>query len=969
MSRQDSSRIARLTIIAAVAIVGLLPAGASAGPADVDGLVLWLRADASHVTQDSANRVSAWSDVTDTTNNRTSDNVAQREPARRPLWVEKAIGGQPAIEFDGGDCLGNTASNLVAAGSARTVFVVGRLDARSSGAGVFAFRRSSSAEKPLFGVNLYFNGEPPSLFLVYTDGSHGDRNTPILEPAIASEAIRRPFISTHRSAGSGRTIAVELNGVPLTIGSKAAVSCEGGLDGFTVGTREDYPDNGWHGLIAEVLVYDRDLKAAERKQIGSYLAKKYGMSDYGVSILPRLRIVAPEARRPNALATAVTLENALLGAKFDSETGSLIQLTNKLTNQTMDVWGDDFQIEAAEFTLTRKDASLVSLAKQSDEQLQATYQADGRKVVATWRLGKNRHFLEKQLVVSSSSPFGFRNLVIGRPGFAGVSLEFVQYGHLKSTTYFGRCRQGGIFLGVELAFDHSSLDARNMVTLGYAPSIRVKAGEAIVCEPIYIGVYRRPPEEEPKAGLPLDCESEAMVAMTRAILPPSHRRIGPLLCGWWSETFRGQYRNPADAEHDMRSIDFAADCGIDIISDGRCWSGETATINALKGDEPFRLAQLPLKVADYARRKGMRWVFWPTMGNSDPWSGRGAQLRRDMPEWTMIHEGADRANSKPAACFGHKPFYDWLIRVNLAAMDAGHYGGWCMDGDFAGGAGWGGGPGGSVHPARCHSKLHDHISPDIDYRCQRNLTDMAGLMRSRYPDVYLFYCRPPMDLGIWALRHVDASFTVNEWAQLEGLPGMGSQPVNVLLGDKIRHWSRIRVHHHFFPHYLDSPQVFAAPKSMTHYSKGKGWRSDHIDYIMLSALSSSPNQTYYLPSQAGIPAEDKQKIKKWLDWGRKNIDYIMVRKDLPDWPAVGKVDGSAHIVRDRGYVFLFNPNPKALEASFPLAPSIGLARAKRFQARSVHPAEQAKKAAAFGQKLTWRVPAQSVVVLEIAPQQ
>ena len=967
MFPRDSFQGVRLTMIAAAVLTGLLAGSTSAGPADVDGLVLWLRADANHLNKTADNRVSAWSDVTDTANNTTPDNVAQSDPARRPLWVEKAIGGRPAIEFDGGDCLSNTASNLVAAGSARTVFVVGRLDDSSSGAGVFAFRRSSSAEKPLFGVNLYFNGEPASLFLVYTDGSHGDRNTPIAEPAIASEAIRRPFISTHRSAGSGQTIAVELNGIPLEISSKAAVSSEGGLDGFTVGAREDYPDNGWHGLIAEVLVYDRDLKAAERSQVGLYLAKKYGMSDYGVSVLPRLRIVAPEARRPNALATAVTLENALLSAKFDSETGSLIQLTNKLTNQTMEVWGDEFQIEAGEFTLLQKDASLASLVKKSDEQLQASYQADGRKIIATWRLGKGHHFLEKQLVVSSLSPFGFQNLVISKPGFSGVPMEFVRYRHLKAATYFGRCRQGGIFLGVELAFDHSSLDARNMVTLGYAPSMKVKAGEEIVCEPVYIGVYRRPPKEEPKAGLPLDCESEAMVAMTRAILPPSHQRIGPLMCGWWSESFRGQYRNTADAEHDMRSIDFAADCGIDIISDGRTWSGETVIVNALKGDEGFPLGQLPLKVADYARKRGVRWVFWPTMGNSDPWSGRGAQLRLDKPEWTMIHEGADRANSKPAACFGHKPFYDWLIKVNLEAMDAGHYGAWCIDGDFAGGAGWGGGPGGSVNPARCHSKLHDHISPDIDYRCQRNLTEMAGLMRRRYPDVYLFYCRPPMDLGVWALRHVNASFTVNEWARLEGLPDMGPQPVNVLLGDKIRYWSRIRVHHHFFPHYLDSPQVFAAPKSMTNW-KGIDWQSDHIDYIMLSALSSSPNQTYYMPSQAGIPAQDKQRIKKWLDWGRKNIDYIMVRKDLPEWPAAGKVDGSAHILPDRGYVFLFNPNPKAIDGTFSLNESIGIVAGERFHISSIHPTQQTRENLARGQKITWSIPAQTAVVLEIAPQ-
>ena len=93
---------------------------------------------------------------------------------------------------------------------------------------------------------------------------------------------------------------------------------------------------------------------------------------------------------------------------------------------------------------------------------------------------------------------------------------------------------------------------------------------------------------------------------------------------------------------------------------------------------------------------------------------------------------------------------------------------------------------------------------------------------------------------------------------------------------------------------------------------------------MLSALACSPHQDYYLPSKSGIPDHDKQTIKKWLDWVRENIQYLMVRKDLPDWPGAGKVDGFAHVIRNRGFIFLFNPNLKTLAGSFHLDQSIGL---------------------------------------------
>lgn len=52
-----------------------------------------------------------------------------------------------------------------------------------------------------------------------------------------------------------------------------------------------------------------------------------------------------------------------------------------------------------------------------------------------------------------------------------------------------------------------------------------------------------------------------------------------------------------------------------------------------------------------------------------------------------------------------------------------------------------------------------------------------------------------------------------------------------------------------------------------------------------------------------------------IGWGRENIRCLMVRNDLPDWPTAGKVDGFARARGDRGFVFLFNPKPKMLEAS------------------------------------------------------
>ena len=125
-----------------------------------------------------------------------------------------------------------------------------------------------------------------------------------------------------------------------------------------------------------------------------------------------------------------------------------------------------------------------------------------------------------------------------------------------------------------------------------------------------------------------------------------------------------------------------------------------------------------------------------------------------------------------------------------------------------------------------------------------------------------------------------------------------------------------------------------------------------------------------MPTKSGIPDKDKATIRKWLDWGRKNIEYLKVREDLPDWPAVGKVDGSAHIVSDRGLVFLFNSGKVKLSGQFALTEdSIGLKGKGNFQVSQEYPASDRKIVSASGQTVRWEVPAESVIVLRIQPAQ
>ena len=665
------------------------------------------------------------------------------------------------------------------------------------------------------------------------------------------------------------------------------------------------------------------------------------------------------------------LENETLRLVFDGSSGLLTTIQNKLTQEDMLVHGDGFAVFAEEFKLTPQNSRLESLQKKSGDSVEATYRGEGGSVVSTYKMGKGNHFFEKHLLINSPFSYRLKTLVVSRLSLSGPELKFVKYPHQKSVTYFGRSAKGGVFLGAELPFDESSLEGGGTITLSYRPSLKARANETLQSEPIYVGVYQRRSWETTQPDLPLPSESEAMVRMTSTVMGPPRHGLVPMACGWWSEMEHQTYLTEAQVEGDLRSIDFLAECGVNWLTDSHPWSGEIDKMNALRQGDHYEPGPLVKKLLGYAQEKKVNIVFWPTMNNTDPWwKEKGQPFRPDRPDWVMFPLGEALTGKALTGlvfkefvkgnCIANEPFFDWLMGLQLDGMRTGYFPGWVMDGDFFGG-------GGIVIPVNCPSAQHDHLPGDSNYACERALSHMMRRVRQTFPGSYLGpMCRPAMDLGIWSNRYADGVFTLDEFARPEPLPGLSGQPLNVVMGDKARNWSRVRVHRNFFPHYMDQPLVFAAPKSIT--KRGPAWTSEKIDYVMLSALSSSPNQLYYLPTKAGIPARDKAEIRKWLDWGRSNIRYLQVRKDLQDWPGAGKVDGSAHITGDQGLIFLFNPNPKAATARFRLDnESVGLKGGTRFELRQIYPASGIRQQQQFGNEVAWGVPSYTASVVSISP--
>ena len=89
----------------------------------------------------------------------------------------------------------------------------------------------------------------------------------------------------------------------------------------------------------------------------------------------------------------------------------------------------------------------------------------------------------------------------------------------------------------------------------------------------------------------------------------------------------------------------------------------------------------------------------------------------------------------------------------------------------------------------------------------------------------------------------------------------------------------------------------------------------------LSLLTTLSATSYgkFGPGFKGLALEENLEfLKKWRAWATTNHAYLKVKRDLFDCPGDSPVDGSAHIIKDRGFLFLFPVGSKAVRASISL---------------------------------------------------
>jgi len=230
------------------------------------GLLLWLKADA--LVSKAGEPVTVWTDASG--NGRQAVFTPINGKGVAPIFAVNAINGKPAVRFAGNSLLRVEALPL----GAYTIVAV--------------FKTTAGSEM------LYEHSDGIHSYAVCKDGcslTTGIDSTISVKrgrvrtdkdatgAAAATWAAGAPSITVTTFDGTDNGLCLYLNGTPQTLNP----TTEGNLNSrnvvtahFDLGARAYYGDMGFHGDLAEVIVYDHALSAPELTQLQTTLQKKYG---------------------------------------------------------------------------------------------------------------------------------------------------------------------------------------------------------------------------------------------------------------------------------------------------------------------------------------------------------------------------------------------------------------------------------------------------------------------------------------------------------------------------------------------------------------------------------------------------------------------------------------------------------------------------------------------------------------------
>ncbi len=746
---------------------------------------------------------------------------------------------------------------------------------------------------------------------------------------------------------------------------------------------------------------------------------------FAVGCLVLLLMIAAASARGRI----VRLENQKIAIQIDRDDGSISQMLDKEL-------GEVYRFESTGFRVSLAGAVLKSERSQKQElagtRLVLAYDYPTFTIDLVYELPAHGVFVEKWIDIKAKQPKSYFLEAVVLEEARSSSFREIHF-HDDNTIWhcpislFLRGAKGGCFAGIEYPYWDFAVEGGAAFRIGYKPNYEVPAGETHVSEKYFIGVFRKegirrysqgPYPGKVEAGYlnwkgtgvsqhfpgdripPQAVEPEsldwgevwAMQEFMRHVLPEvrlPEKGYWIWQNGWWAGLFK--------LETDQ--LDRLKAAGIRDVMTAHTWYGqgthpmEERYLTNMSVDPPgFPLPQGPPSATgqyslqatgfnnevknlgrEYENPKEFELEFRaPKVFEDYIAYGRkiGVHVNsfalpgiyfEQRPDWLSV----DKQGNPNVYIFGRRTscpagddYMRFLLNLHIQVFEKYQPRWWGWDGRWM--SHWEialtrpGGKGAGPDP--CFASNHGHLPGDNFYREWRNINFFLAELRRRFPSMCLEQYLGLKRGGPWALRYLNAD---DNYYETSG-------------ADMNRFQAWHNQNDRFRPPYKNYAAVF-------------GESEQDFQLNVISAISA----TAYCqigPGFKGLAlAENRDFLKQWREWATVNSDYLKVKRDLFACPGYSPIDGSAHVIGDRGYIFLFpgglgayDPElrkraaepGKATRVSIPLNRWIGLKTDPGLKLRisEVYPLPgQVLGVYSYGEDLLCDVPRDSALVLAIEP--
>ena len=710
------------------------------------------------------------------------------------------------------------------------------------------------------------------------------------------------------------------------------------------------------------------------------------------------------------------LENARIAVEIDRRTGAMRSIRDKEQDVTYPFSGTGFEVTTAT-GIVRSVKALSAGVKGGEAVLR--FADGGLEVKLHYTLGAEDRFVEKWLEIKASDgkPYFLKSVVLEdmtSETFSEIHFHDDQTIWHCPINLFLRADKGGCFAGIEYPYWDLKQKGKGGFRLGYEPNYQVAKGEVNVSEKYFIGVYRKEGIHRVSQGpypgrgryrfanlsatglgqhfksgripaVVADVPPEtldwgevwAMQTFMRHVLPDDlqlpEKGYWVWQNGWWAGLYNAK----------TETLDLLKQAGIPDVSTAHMWYGRCKhpyhppyltrmNIDPMGFPKDKGAAELPAggDAGDHVRddahlaelnklAPGKYTTEFRAPPAMDAFCRYGQKIGvhvssfsmpniafDNRPEWHSIDEDGKVSQylfGQKMSCPACDPYMDHMLNVLDHVFTRYRPRFWGFDGRWL--SYWEGpryrpGPKG-VGFDTCHAKDHGHLPGDNRYKEWKNIEKFLRELRRRHPrtclDIYYGMKRG----GPWALRYFNGTYPYFE--------------THGIVMNRLQAWHL--QNGMFNPVYKNMCDLFDTDP--------RGFQLNVITAISMT------DHGMMGPALKGLGVEaNRDFLKKWRAWATEHYDYLKVKRDLFGCPGDSPVDGSAHIIKDRGFLFMFPAGGKPVRASIPINRWIQLEEnpGALYQLKEIYPREGIDLGIyKYGEEFLYDMPMDSAVILSLEP--